>query len=67
MLIPYFISSLFAEVIVSRILLSLLEGGIRYASRLEELPWGQKMVRFYDPDGHLIEVRTPWEKQEGLL
>ena len=46
MLIPYFISSLFAEVIVSRILLSLLEGGIRLAvflgyilliSRLKEI------------------------------
>lgn len=21
--------------------------------------WGQKVVRFYDPDGHLIEVGTP--------
>ncbi len=40
---------------------------VRYVSRLEELPWGQKMVRFYDPDGHMIEVRTPLEKQEGLL
>lgn len=27
--------------------------------RLTELPWGQKLLRFYDPDGHLIEVRTP--------
>ena len=32
---------------------------IRYAERLTELPWGQKMLRFYDTDGHLIEVRTP--------
>ena len=21
--------------------------------------WGQQVVRFYDPDGHLIEVGTP--------
>ncbi|MGN0997583.1 MAG: glyoxalase, partial [Candidatus Ventricola sp.] len=21
--------------------------------------WGQKVVRFYDPDGNLIEVGTP--------
>lgn len=32
---------------------------IRYTDRLRELPGGQKMLRFYDPDGNLIEVRTP--------
>lgn len=32
---------------------------IRYSVRLKALPWGQKLIRFYDPDGHLIEVRTP--------
>lgn len=35
------------------------EEEIRYVDRLTELPWGQKLLRFYDPDGHLIEVRTP--------
>ena len=32
---------------------------ICYVNRLMTFEWGQKMVRFYDPDGHLIEVRTP--------
>ena len=32
---------------------------IQYATKLMELPWGQKVVRFYDLDGNLIEVRTP--------
>lgn len=32
---------------------------IRYTDGLRELPGGQKMLRFYDPDGNLIEVRTP--------
>ena len=32
---------------------------IRYTDRLREMPGGQKMLRFYDPDGNLIEVRTP--------
>lgn len=32
---------------------------IQYVNRLMTLDWGQKMVRFYDPDGNLIEVRTP--------
>lgn len=31
---------------------------IRYVTPLTELPWGQKLVRFYDPDGNLIEVRS---------
>ena len=26
---------------------------------LTELEGGQKLVRFYDPSGNLIEVRTP--------
>lgn len=32
---------------------------IRYVNRLMEHSWGQKVVRFYDPDGNLIEVGTP--------
>ena len=32
---------------------------IQYVNKLMTLSWGQKVVRFYDPDGNLIEVRTP--------
>ena len=32
---------------------------IQYVSRLMTHDWGQKVVRFYDPDGNLIEVGTP--------
>ncbi len=32
---------------------------MRYVTPLTEGAPGQKMVRFYDPDGNLIEVRTP--------
>ena len=32
---------------------------VSYASRLKTDVRGQKVVRFYDPDGNLIEVRTP--------
>lgn len=31
----------------------------KYVNRLMTHSWGQKMVRFYDLDGNLIEVRTP--------
>ena len=32
---------------------------IKYVNRLTEHSWGQKVVRFYDLDGNLIEVGTP--------
>ena len=30
-----------------------------YVNRLMTHSWGQKVIRFYDPDGNLIEVGTP--------
>ena len=32
---------------------------IEYVTTLTEHSWGQKIIRFYDPDGNLIEVGTP--------
>ena len=32
---------------------------IKYVNTLMEHSWGQKVVRFYDLDGNLIEVGTP--------
>ena len=32
---------------------------IEYVNRLMKHSWGQKVIRFYDPDGNLIEVGTP--------
>ncbi len=32
---------------------------IRYVNKLVVHSWGQKLVRFYDLDGNLIEVGTP--------
>ena len=29
---------------------------IQYVHGVEEMPWGQRIVRFYDPDFHIIEV-----------
>ena len=31
----------------------------KFVNELTTFNWGQKMVRFYDLDGNLIEVRTP--------
>lgn len=32
---------------------------VRYVNRLTAHSWGQKVIRFYDLDGNLIEVGTP--------
>lgn len=32
---------------------------VTYVNRLMTHSWGQQIVRFYDLDGNLIEVRTP--------
>ena len=31
----------------------------QYVNQLMVHSWGQKVIRFYDPDGNLIEVGTP--------
>ena len=36
---------------------------VPYVTKKMTYSWGQQVVRFYDPDGHLIEVRTPMEIQ----
>ena len=41
--------------------LEVLYPSVRYINRLMTHSWGQKVVRFYDPDGNLIEVGTPME------
>ena len=35
---------------------------VKYVNKLMTHSWGQKVVRFYDPDGNLIEVGTPMGK-----
>lgn len=39
--------------------LETLYPSIQYINRLTEHSQGRKVIRFYDPDGHLIEVGTP--------
>lgn len=38
---------------------------IEYVNRLMTHSWGQKVIRFYDPDGNLIEVGTPVQEADG--
>ncbi len=39
--------------------LEILYPSVRYVNRLMTHSWGQKVIRFYDLDGNLIEVGTP--------
>ena len=45
------------EVFVEK--LERLYPSIEYANRLMTHSWGQRVIRFYDLDGNLIEVGTP--------
>lgn len=37
-----------------------LEGAsVTFVHGLQEQPWGQRVIRFYDPDGHIIEIGEP--------
>lgn len=35
------------------------EPSVQYVNKLMTHSWGQRVIRFYDPDGNLIEVGTP--------
>lgn len=38
---------------------------IKYVHKLKTHAWGQRAIRIYDPDGHMIEIGEPpemWEK-----
>lgn len=34
-------------------------GDIEFLHPVKEYPWGQRVIRFYDPDKHIIEVGEP--------
>ena len=40
---------------------------IEYVNRLMIHSWGQRVIRFYDLDGNLIEVGTPMESLDSNL
>ncbi|BDZ71839.1 VOC family protein [Methanobacterium petrolearium] len=35
--------------------------GSKFIHGIREQPWGQRVMRFYDPDGYIIEVGEPLE------
>jgi catechol 2,3-dioxygenase-like lactoylglutathione lyase family enzyme len=57
---------------VEKIVERLKEHNVQFVHELREQPWRQKVVRFYDPDKHIIEIGESMEylsyrlNQEGL-
>lgn len=37
----------------------LLANGVPMIHSIKEQSWGQKVFRFYDPDGHIVEIGEP--------
>jgi hypothetical protein len=37
----------------------LTDAEVEFVHPLREQPWGQRVVRVYDPDGHIVEVGEP--------
>ncbi len=35
--------------------------GVEFIEGIQEQPWGQRTMRLYDPDGHILEIGEPME------
>ncbi|MBN2279996.1 MAG: VOC family protein [Candidatus Marinimicrobia bacterium] len=44
---------------IDEVLQKLQSHPVRFLHAIQEEPWGQRTIRFFDPDGHLIEVGEP--------
>lgn len=51
----------FEETAIDAFLKRLRSFDIEYVHDIQEHSWGQRVVRFYDPDGHIIEVGEAME------
>jgi catechol 2,3-dioxygenase-like lactoylglutathione lyase family enzyme len=39
----------------------LTRAGVEFIHSIREEPWGQRVMRLYDPDGHIVEIGEPME------
>jgi catechol 2,3-dioxygenase-like lactoylglutathione lyase family enzyme len=46
---------------VDAALARLTEAGVDFVHPLVEQPWGQRVFRVYDPDGHIVEIAEPMD------
>lgn len=40
----------------------IVKSGMEFIHTIREQPWGQRVFRLYDPDGHIVELAEPIEK-----
>jgi len=46
---------------IDKIFKKLKDGEVKFLHEIKEEPWGQRTLRFFDPDQHLIEIGEPLE------
>ena len=46
---------------IETVLDRLKRNSVEFIHELREQPWGQRVMRFYDPDGHIVEIGEPLE------
>jgi catechol 2,3-dioxygenase-like lactoylglutathione lyase family enzyme len=44
---------------IEKIFTDLENEGVEFLHKMKEEPWGQRTIRFFDPDRHLIEIGEP--------
>ena len=44
---------------IEAVLARLSEAGTAFVHPIREQPWGQRVARLYDPDGHVVEIGEP--------
>ncbi len=43
------------------------QAGVEFVHKIVEQPWGQLVLRVYDPDGHILEIGETMEKLAARL
>lgn len=51
----------FEDADIENIFYKLKDADVKFLHEIKTEPWGQRTCRFYDPDGHLIEIGEPLE------
>ncbi len=49
----------FEDEFIDRVREILLQENVEFLHEIHEEPWGQRTIRFFDPDRHLIEIGEP--------
>jgi catechol 2,3-dioxygenase-like lactoylglutathione lyase family enzyme len=44
---------------IDQIAMKLRENNVQFFHEIHEEPWGQRTIRFFDPDNHLVEIGEP--------